>query len=161
MLLWTSELTNRSILQQGIHSNFLHKYCSNLASPICGKMFFIIVDAHLKWPEVHEMSSSSSLSTILVLRWIFAAYDLPLQTVFDNDHRFDNDHSSCQPSSYLFSKNGASVFNFPKISFLKSISGMLHQKFDELSYYHIHFSILHDNLYIFNTAMFSKILHHQ
>ena len=89
-----------------------HKYCSNLASPICGKMFFIIVDAHLKWPEVHEMSSSSSLSTISVLRWIFAAYDLPLQTVFDNDHRFNNDHHSCQPSSYLFSKNGGKRIQF-------------------------------------------------
>ena len=51
-------------------------------------MFFILVDAHSKWPEVIEMTSTTSQSTISVLRNLFASYGLPLQIVSDNGPQF-------------------------------------------------------------------------
>ena len=37
-------------------------------------MFFILVNAQLKWPEVYKMNSTTSLRTISVLRQIFTTY---------------------------------------------------------------------------------------
>ena len=65
---------------QRIHVDF--------AGPFLNKMFFIIVDAHSKWPEIYEMSSTTSQSTINVLRHMFASYGLPLQLVSDNGPQF-------------------------------------------------------------------------
>ena len=61
---------------QHIHVDF--------ASPFLGKMFLLIVDAHSKWPEVYEMPSTTSSATVRVLRYLFAAYGLPLHLVLDN-----------------------------------------------------------------------------
>ena len=58
------------------------------AGPFLNKMFFIVVDAHSKWPEVYDMPSTTSQSTIDVLRHLFAAYGLPLQLVSDNGPQF-------------------------------------------------------------------------
>ena len=60
----------------------------DFAGPFLGKMFFILVDAHSKWPEVIEMTSTTSQSTISVLRNLFASYRLPLQIVSDNGPQF-------------------------------------------------------------------------
>ena len=48
------------------------------AGPFLGKMFFVVVDAHSKWPEVSIMSTSSTAQkTIDILRSLFARYGLP------------------------------------------------------------------------------------
>jgi len=60
----------------------------DFAGPIQGKMYFIAVDAHSKWPEVVEMTGTTSAQTIAVLRRWFAAYGLPEQTVSDNGPQF-------------------------------------------------------------------------
>ena len=51
----------------------------DFAGPFCNKMFLISVDAHSKWPEVIEMSKTTSTRTIAELRKLFASYGLPEQ----------------------------------------------------------------------------------
>ena len=51
-------------------------------------MFLLAVDAHSKWPEIHEMSSTTVAKTIKILRNIFASYGLPEQIVTDNGPQF-------------------------------------------------------------------------
>ena len=65
---------------QRIHVNF--------AGPIIGSIFLVVVDAHSKWPEVYEMSSTTVAKTITVLRHIFAVCGLPEQLVSDNGLQF-------------------------------------------------------------------------
>ena len=60
----------------------------DFAGPFLNKMFFIVVDAHSKWPEVYEMTSTNVQSTIDVLRHLFAVYGSPLQLVSDNEPQF-------------------------------------------------------------------------
>ena len=54
-------------------------------------MFFIVVDAHSKWPEVIQMSTTTSQSTMEVLRSLFSYYGLPEQIVLDNGAQFTSD----------------------------------------------------------------------
>ena len=68
---------------QRIHVDF--------AGPFMGKVFFIVVDAHSKWQEVIEMSSTTSTLTIAALRRLFATYGLPQQLVSDNGPQFTSD----------------------------------------------------------------------
>ena len=51
-------------------------------------MFFIVVDAHSKWPEVIEMSATTTSHTITELRKLFAVHGLPKQLVSDNGPQF-------------------------------------------------------------------------
>ena len=61
----------------------------DFAGPFQGKMYFIVVDAHSKWPEVIPMSTTTtSNQTIAVLRQLFAAHGLPQQLVSDNGPQF-------------------------------------------------------------------------
>lgn len=60
----------------------------DFAGPVEGSMFLLEVDAHSKWPEIHEMSSTTVAKTIEVLRNIFASYGLPEQIVTDNGPQF-------------------------------------------------------------------------
>ena len=60
----------------------------DFAGPYQSKMFLIVVDAHSKWPEVIQMSSTSAEQTVVVLRQLFATYGLPLQLVLDNGPQF-------------------------------------------------------------------------
>ena len=60
----------------------------DFAGPFQGKMFFIIVDAHSKWPEVITMTSTTTLHTVEALRSIFSRYGLPDQLVSDNGPQF-------------------------------------------------------------------------
>ena len=53
-----------------------------------GKMFFVVVDAHSKWPEVVIVSTSSTQKTIDILRLLFLWYGLPEQLVSDNGPQF-------------------------------------------------------------------------
>ena len=61
------------------------------AGPFKQKMFLIVVDAHSKWPEVIEMSTTSSGRTIEVLRQLFARFGLPEQLVSDNGTQFTSE----------------------------------------------------------------------
>ena len=63
----------------------------DFARPFRGKMYFIIVDAHSKWPEVMAMSSTTSEHTIDALRTLFSHYGLPEQLVSDNGPQFTAD----------------------------------------------------------------------
>ena len=67
----------------------------NFAGPFMGTMFFIIVDAHSKWVEVIQMSSTTSSKTITELWKLFSSYGLPDQLVSDNGPQFTSDEFSC------------------------------------------------------------------
>ena len=54
-------------------------------------MFFVLVDAHSKWPEVVEMKSTTSEKTIEVMRTLFGSYGIPEQVVSDNGPQFTSD----------------------------------------------------------------------
>ena len=74
---------------QRIHIDF--------AGPFMGKSFFLVIDAHSKWGEIHEMSSTTTTKTIEVLRHIFAAYGLPQQIVSDNGLSLRSSRRFCGP----------------------------------------------------------------
>ena len=59
-------------------------------------MFIVIIDAQSKWPEVYEMQSITTQSTIDVLRHVFATYSLP-QLISDNGPQI----ISCEFSKFL------------------------------------------------------------
>lgn len=65
---------------QRIHVDF--------AGPFMNRMFFVLVDAHSKWPEVWEMSSTTTTATIQKLREAFSRYGLPETLVSDNGSQF-------------------------------------------------------------------------
>ena len=61
----------------------------DFAGPFHGKMFMLVVDAHSKWPEILEMTSTTALNTIANLRLVFSAFGLPEQLlVTDNGPLF-------------------------------------------------------------------------
>ena len=62
----------------------------DFAGPFLGRMFFIAVDAHSKWPEVFKMTTTTVAKTIVVLRHQFASYGLPEQIVSDNGPQFSS-----------------------------------------------------------------------
>ena len=72
--LWPNSPWNR------IHMDF--------AGPFQGRMFFIVVGAHSKWPEVVEMITTTTADTLKALRKMFAQYGLPEQIVSDNGPQF-------------------------------------------------------------------------
>ena len=64
-------------------------------------MFFVATDAHSKWPEIFEMSQTTTSKTITILRHLFARYGLPDQIVSDNGPQF----TSAEFAEFL-KKNG-------------------------------------------------------
>ena len=60
----------------------------DFAGPFKGSMWLILVDALTKWPEVVQMSSTSSERTIEVLRSLFSRYGVPRTIVSDNGTQF-------------------------------------------------------------------------
>ncbi|KAL2077680.1 hypothetical protein ACEWY4_027184 [Coilia grayii] len=68
---------------QRIHIDF--------AGPFEGRTFFVVVDAHSKWPEVILMDSTSSAKTIEVLRGLFSHYGVPEVLVSDNGPQFTSE----------------------------------------------------------------------
>ena len=58
------------------------------AGPFLGKMFFVVVDPHSKWPEVLVMNFTTSQSAIEALRTLFGCYGLPTQLVSNNGSQF-------------------------------------------------------------------------
>ena len=81
---------------QQIHVDF--------AGPFEGRMFFIGVDAHSKWPEVINMSTTTAIQTFIELRKLFAAHGLPKQLVSDNGPQFTADEFStfCKMNSVKY-----------------------------------------------------------
>ena len=63
-----------------VHVNFL--------GPFMNRMFFVMIDAHSKWPEVFVMKSTTSEKTISVIRSVFARNGLCKQLVSDNGSQF-------------------------------------------------------------------------
>ena len=60
----------------------------DFVGPVAGKMLFIAVDAHSKWPEVCVMNSPTAARTVAVLREMFARYGILCQVVSDNGPQF-------------------------------------------------------------------------
>ncbi|KHJ97813.1 integrase core domain protein [Oesophagostomum dentatum] len=58
------------------------------AGPLDGKMYLVVVDANSKWPEVFEMSSSSTAATLREIRMLFARFGNPRVIVSDNGTQF-------------------------------------------------------------------------
>lgn len=63
-----------------VHVDFL--------GPINHKLYLVVVDAHSKWLEVEEVSSTSASQTISKLSSLFARFGLPQQVVSDNGPPF-------------------------------------------------------------------------
>ncbi|KAK6056468.1 hypothetical protein COOONC_06027 [Cooperia oncophora] len=55
---------------------------------LCGRMFLVIADAYSKWPEIVEMSTTTSTATIKELRRIFSQFGYPETLVTDNGTQF-------------------------------------------------------------------------
>lgn len=67
-----------------------------------GHTFLIIVDAFSRWSEAVTVSSTSTESTINVLRKLFATHGIPQQLVSDNgsgftSQQFEYAHFSLSP----------------------------------------------------------------
>lgn len=60
----------------------------DLAGPVDGKVFLVIVDAFTKWLEVRAISSMTSASVICELRNVFATFGVPRKVVSDNGSAF-------------------------------------------------------------------------
>ena len=62
----------------------------DFARPFCKKMWFVVVDAFSKWPEVIQLpeGATSASQTITQLRRIFARFGIPKQIVSDNGPHF-------------------------------------------------------------------------
>ena len=54
-------------------------------------MFFVVVDAHSKWPEVILMNSTTSEKTIRAPRGLFSHYGVPQVLVSDNGPQFTSE----------------------------------------------------------------------
>ena len=60
----------------------------DFAGPFRGRTYLLITDAHSKWPEITEMSSTTASRTVDELRKLFSSYGLPEQIVSDNGPQF-------------------------------------------------------------------------
>ena len=58
------------------------------AGPFLGHMWLIIIDAHSKWLEIFQMSSTTSTATVQCLRDVFARFGLPERVITDNAPNF-------------------------------------------------------------------------
>jgi RNase H-like domain found in reverse transcriptase/Reverse transcriptase (RNA-dependent DNA polymerase)/Integrase zinc binding domain/Integrase core domain len=58
------------------------------AGPFMERNFFILVDAHTKWPEIVTTRSTDSTASINILRSIFGRFGLPYTLVSDNGPQF-------------------------------------------------------------------------
>ena len=65
---------------QRVHMNF--------AGPFCTKMFMLLMNAHSKWPEILEMTSTTAGKITATLRHVFSAFGLTEQVVKENGPQF-------------------------------------------------------------------------
>ena len=73
----------------------------DFAGPFLNSMFLILIDAHSKWIEVFQMTSTTSSAVIQRLQTVFAQFGLPETVVSDNAPNF----VSTEFETFL-SKNG-------------------------------------------------------
>ena len=59
--------------------------------PVSGRTYLVVVDAYSKYPEVVNMSSTTAIETVKVLREIFSRHGLPEMIVSDNGPQFISD----------------------------------------------------------------------
>ena len=50
-------------------------------------MYLIVIDAHSKWPEVIEMTTTTSHKTITELQRLFSMYGIPTQLMGPSLHQ--------------------------------------------------------------------------
>ena len=60
----------------------------DFAGPTDGKMYFVLIDAYSKFPEIVKVHSTTTEATIKVLREIFSRHGLPEMIVSDNGVQF-------------------------------------------------------------------------
>ena len=60
----------------------------DFAGPVDGKVYFVLIDAYSKFPEIVKMKSTTAEATINVLREIFSRQGLPEMIVSDNGPQF-------------------------------------------------------------------------
>ena len=60
----------------------------NFAGPFCTKMFMLLMNAHSKWPEILEMTSTTAGNITATLRRVFSAFGLTEQVVKENGPQF-------------------------------------------------------------------------
>uniref|UniRef100_A0A0N4W5J5 RNA-directed DNA polymerase n=1 Tax=Haemonchus placei TaxID=6290 RepID=A0A0N4W5J5_HAEPC len=65
-----------------------NRILADFAGPMNGKMYFVVVDAYSRWPEIVEMSSVTTSCTIRELRRLFAQFGNTQTLVTDNGAQF-------------------------------------------------------------------------
>jgi hypothetical protein len=83
------------------------------AGPFMGKMFLLLIDAHSKWLEVHMTTSSTSATTIALMRKTFASLGLPEVIVSDNAANFTSRVSQTEWSEAYQNPSLPSGFQWP------------------------------------------------
>ena len=63
----------------------------DFAGPFQGRTYLLVTDAHSKWLEIVEMTSTTASRTVEELRKLFSSYGLPEQLVTDNGPQFVSD----------------------------------------------------------------------
>ena len=63
----------------------------DFAGPFQNKMYLIVIDAHSKWPEVVEMTTTTSHKTTTELQRLLSMYGIPTQLVSDNGPQFTSE----------------------------------------------------------------------
>ena len=109
----------------------IHADC---AGPFLGKMYLILIDAHLKWIEVHITTSATSSVIIEKMRSTFATFGIPDTLVTDNGTNFTSAEfeeflksngihhtqtAPCHPASNGFTKWAVQTFK----SGMKKLTG--------------------------------------
>jgi len=76
-VLETNQLLHHFILGVGLQPHGTIYTYVDFTGPFLGKHYFIIVDAHSKWPEVIPMNVTSAEKTVNELRKVFTTHGLP------------------------------------------------------------------------------------
>ena len=63
----------------------------DFAGPFQGRTYLLVTDAHSKWLEIVEMTSTTASRTVEELRKRFSSYGLPEQLVTNNGPQFVSD----------------------------------------------------------------------
>ncbi len=72
----------------------------DLAGPFQNHMWFVIVDAHSKWPEVFQLKTTTTQVITQKLEEVFARFGIPEQVVSDNGRQFTSDEFNLYLKNY-------------------------------------------------------------
>ena len=90
----------------------------DFAGPIFNKSYLVVVDSYSKWPEVFEMTSTTTSKTISVLQHLFSRYGYPDQLVSDNGPQF----ASNEFEQFM---KGAGVFHYRSAPYHPATNGLV------------------------------------